>query len=69
MKKITQKQIKKELIKIINKDQIEEVTYEPRYNIENYSHLSNEEYYQKRVLIGSVITIRTLEFPYIRGKK
>lgn len=65
MKKITQKQIKKELTKIINKDQIEEILYEPRYNIDpdiNFSTLN-----QSRVLIGSVITIRTLSFPYKRG--
>jgi hypothetical protein len=43
--------IKKELIKILNKSKIEEVIYEPRYG----------DGYQLRnsVLIGSTITIRT----------
>ena len=52
MKKITQKSIKNQLIKIINKSKIEDVIYEPRYFI---------GYQESRTLIGSIITIRTLE--------
>jgi hypothetical protein len=48
-KLVSQKQIKKELIKIINGTHIDEIVYEPRW-IQGY-----EEHY----LIGSVITIRT----------
>jgi len=50
MKKISQKELKKELIKIINKDKIDEVIYEPRYT---------EGYENNHILIGSIITIRT----------
>jgi hypothetical protein len=50
MKKITQKSLKNELIKIINDNKIDEIIYEPRY-------LSGYEL--QRVLIGSTITIRT----------
>ena len=50
MKTITQKQIKKELIKVINNSKIEDVIYEPRYY---------EGYELKRDLIGSTITIRS----------
>ena len=42
--------IKKELIKIINKSKIEEIIYEPRY-VPGYE--------LQRVLVGSTITIRT----------
>ena len=49
-KLITQKQIKKELIKIINQNKIEDVIYEPRY-IDGYEF--------NKHLIGSTITIRT----------
>jgi hypothetical protein len=64
MKKITQKEIKKELTKIINKDQIEEVLYEPRYSeLKKFSYETGYD----RTLIGSIITIRTLSFPYKRG--
>lgn len=51
MKKMTSKTIKKELIKIINRQQIDEVIYEPRY-MDDYQ-------LKKPVLIGSTITIRT----------
>jgi len=50
MKKITQKSLKKNLIKIINQSKIEEVIYEPRYY---------EGYELQKTLIGSTITIRT----------
>lgn len=59
MKKITRKELKKELIKIINKDKIEEVIFEPRYNVEDNSFSDYSEY-PKRTLVGSTITIRTL---------
>ena len=51
MRKISEKIIKKELIKIINKHQIDEVIYEPRY-VDGYQ-------LRNLVLIGSIITIRT----------
>lgn len=47
---MTQKQIKKELIKIINNSIIEDIIYEPRY-IDGYEF--------KKDLIGSTITIRS----------
>jgi hypothetical protein len=50
MKKLTQKEIKKELIKIINKQQIDDIICEPRYF---------EGYEFKKDLIGFIITIRT----------
>lgn len=52
MKLITQKEIKKELINIIKTLQIKEVIYEPRYE-EGYDYL--------KILVGSIITIRTTE--------
>jgi hypothetical protein len=55
MKKITQKSLKKELVKIINDSKIKEVIYEPRYNIDPRITSPIEE----RVLVGSIITIRT----------
>lgn len=54
MKKITQKQIKEELIKIINKSKIEEIMYEPRYQP---SYMHDQFSYGK--LEGSTITILT----------
>jgi len=49
-KLITQKQMKKELIKIINKSKIDEIIYEPRYY---------EGYEFGKDLMGSTIIIRT----------
>ena len=57
MKKINEKTIKKELIKIINKQHIDEIIYEPRYYI---------GYEESRVVMGSIITIRTT---YKNGQK
>ena len=51
MKKITENQIKKQVIKIINDSKIEDVIYEPRY-IPDYKS-------PRGILIGSVITIIT----------
>jgi hypothetical protein len=50
MRKTTQKEIKKELIKIINNSKIDEVIYEPRYMI---------GYELQRAILGSTITLRT----------
>jgi hypothetical protein len=50
MKALTQKGIKKALIKIINNNKIDEISCEPRY-LEGYEF--------QRILIGSIITIRT----------
>lgn len=50
MKTITREQIKKNLIKIINKSNIEEVIYEPSWL---------PGYEGDRILVGSVITITT----------
>jgi hypothetical protein len=48
---MSQKSIKKDIIKTINKSKIEDVIYEPRY-IDGYK-------FKNSVLIGSTITIRT----------
>jgi len=52
MKKITQKEIKKQLIKIIKTQKIEDVIYEPRWQ---------EGYNLSKTLIGSTLTIKTLD--------
>ena len=52
MKKITQKQIRKQLIDIVKKYEIEEVTCESRYV---------EGFLGEQHRIGSIITIRTKE--------
>ena len=52
MKAITQKEIRNQLIKIIRKQKIVDVMYEPRYEL---------GYEDKRVLVGSTLTIRTLD--------
>ena len=57
-KKITKKDLKKALIKLINKSNIEEIICEPRYL---------EGYEDKKVWIGSIITIRTLNKGVKRG--
>ncbi len=58
MKAITQKELKKELIKIINKNEIEEIRYEPRY----FDPLQLSVHFKIPQLIGSIITIK------IKGK-
>jgi len=55
MKTMTEKYLRKELIKILNKSKIEEILYEPRYYEEGLSY----EYGLRRTLRGAVITIRT----------
>jgi len=55
MKRITQKELKKELIKIINKSTIEKIRYEPRY----YDPIPQLSLYKIPKLTGSVITITT----------
>lgn len=55
-----EKEMKKELIKIIKKNKIIDIVYEPRYI---------EGYYNERVWIGSTITIRTENTGDKNGKK
>jgi hypothetical protein len=50
MKPITQKEIKNQLIKIIRKQKIVDVMYEPRYEL---------GYENMKVEVGGTLTIRT----------